>query len=215
MEWKGYGYISQCPFNSKELKYLFLSTFVTVLQNDPNLSAIPPQLIPQIFQTIFVATGCDYIAELVKPPSWDISTACWVYFQWQIQGTIADVGIEGHKINSGFLAFLRLVGTVNFKKHSSGFFTTPDRHFNKFTDPKPLQQQCSWYQTNHLGLASYPAFHCLLYRKRWDSGIFSHVRWDNWKMAKICRINSCIVQPTTHSMLGVYDSRLPLARHVW
>jgi len=64
-----YSYISQCPFNSKELKYLFLSTFVTILQNDPNLSAIPPQLIPQIFQTIFVATGCDYIAELVKPPS--------------------------------------------------------------------------------------------------------------------------------------------------
>ena len=47
-------------FNSKDLKYLHLSTFVTVLQNDPDLSAIPSQLIPQVFQTIFMATGCDY-----------------------------------------------------------------------------------------------------------------------------------------------------------
>ena len=38
-----------------------------------------------------------------------------------LPGTLADVDIEGNKINSGFLAFLRLIGTVYFKKHSSGF----------------------------------------------------------------------------------------------
>ena len=30
------------------------------------------------------------------------------------------------------------------KKPSSGFSITPDSHFNKFTDPNPLQQHCSW-----------------------------------------------------------------------
>ena len=34
-------------------------------------------------------------------------------------------------------------GTVYFKKHSSGFSTTPDKHFNKSTDPNPLQQHYS------------------------------------------------------------------------
>lgn len=43
-------------------------------------------------------------------------------------GTLADVGIEDNKINSGFLAFLRLIGTIYFKKHASGFSTTPDTH---------------------------------------------------------------------------------------
>ena len=58
-----------------------------------------------------------------------------------LPGTLADVDIEGNKINSGFLAFLRLIGTAYFKKHSSGFSTTPDRHVN---NPNPLQQHCSW-----------------------------------------------------------------------
>ena len=142
--------IQLSPFNSKELKYLHLSTFVTVLQNDPDLSAIPSQLIPQIFQTIFVATGCDYISFFSG-----IGKATFLRYFYQhaefissgkdnLPGTLADVDIEGNKINSGFLAFLRLVGTVYFKKHSSGFSTTPDKHFNKFSNPNPLQQHCIW-----------------------------------------------------------------------
>ena len=54
---------------------------------------------------------------------------------------VTDVDIEGNKITSGFLAFLRLVGTVYSQNILQAF---PDRHFNKFTDPNPLQQHCSW-----------------------------------------------------------------------
>ena len=144
--------IQLSTFNSKDLKYLHLSTFVTVLQNDPDLSAIPSQLTPQVFQTIFVATGCDYISFFSG-----IGKATFLRYFYQhaefissgkynLPGTLADVDIEGNKINSGFLAFLRLVGTVYFKKHSSGFSITPDRHFNKFTNPNPLQQHCSWLE---------------------------------------------------------------------
>ena len=136
--------IQLSTFNSKDLKYLHLSTFVTVLQNDPDLSAIPSRLIPQVFQTIFVATGCDYISFFSG-----IGKATFLrhFYQhaefissgkYNLPGTLADVNIEGNKINSWFLAFLRLVGTVYFKNHSSGFSTTPDRHFNKFTNPNPL-----------------------------------------------------------------------------
>ena len=150
--------IQLSTFNSKDLKYLHLSTFVTVLRNDPelrnnpDLSAIPPQLIPQVFQTIFVVTGRDYISFFSG-----IGKATFLRYFYQhaefissgkynLPGTLADVDIEGNKINSGFLAFLRLVGTVYFKRHSSGFSTTPDRHFNEFTHPNPLQQHCSWLE---------------------------------------------------------------------
>ena len=122
------------PFNTNELKYLHLSAFVTVLQNDPDLSAIPPHLIPQIFQTLFVASGCDYISFFSG-----IGKATFLRHFYQhaefissgtssFPGTLADVGIEDNKINSGFLAFLRLIGTIYFKKHASGFSTTPDTH---------------------------------------------------------------------------------------
>ena len=66
--------------------------------------------------------------------------------KYNLPGTLADIDMEGNKINSGFLGFLQLVGTVYFIKHSSGFSTTPDRHFNEFTDPNPLQQHCSWLE---------------------------------------------------------------------
>ena len=106
--------------------------------------------LPQIFQTIFVASGCDYISFFSG-----IGKANFLrYFfkhdefissgKYNLPGTLADVNIEGNKINSGFLAFLRLVGTVYFKTHSSGSSTTPDKHFKKFTNPNPLQQHCSW-----------------------------------------------------------------------
>ena len=99
-------------------------------------------------QTIFVATSCSYIYFL---SGIDKATFLRYFYQhaefissgkYNLPGTLADV--DRNKINSGFLAFLRLVGTIYSKQHSSGFSTTPDRHFNKFTDPNPLQQHCSW-----------------------------------------------------------------------
>ena len=46
-----------------------------------------------------------------------------------------------------------------------------------------------------------------------ELGIFSHVSLKNSSEQTGCV--SRIVQPTTHSTLGVYNSRLPLARYVW
>ena len=50
-------------------------------------------------------------------------------------GTLANTALNGD-YNTGFLAFTRLIGTVYFKKHASGFGTySPAAHFQKFTDP--------------------------------------------------------------------------------
>ena len=46
-------------YNSNELQYLHLQALVAALENDPDLSALPKQL-PQILQTMYVATRCDY-----------------------------------------------------------------------------------------------------------------------------------------------------------
>ena len=47
------------PYNSKELKYLHMTSFVTALNNDPDLADVKDNVL-QTIQTIFVASGCDY-----------------------------------------------------------------------------------------------------------------------------------------------------------
>ena len=65
------------------------------------------------------------------------------------QGTLANVSFDHNLFETGFLAFLRLVGSVYLKKHTSGFSTTaPASHFNKFNNPSltPLQQHHNWLE---------------------------------------------------------------------
>ena len=48
--------------NSSQLKLLNLSALVNALRNDPDLAHIHPRTLPNILQTLYVATGCDYIS---------------------------------------------------------------------------------------------------------------------------------------------------------
>ena len=48
--------------SDKELKLLNLNILIDVLKRDPDLVHIPELHIPRVMQTLFVATGCDYIS---------------------------------------------------------------------------------------------------------------------------------------------------------
>ena len=73
-------------------------------------------------------------------------------------GSLSDVSLLDHKWKRGFLAFLRLIGVVYFKKHSSGFdIQSPLSLHSKFEDLSIEQQhykwidhirQTMWYRTN-------------------------------------------------------------------
>jgi len=139
-------------YNSKDLRYLHFSAFITVLKNDPDLSAISQTLIPQVIQTLFVATGCDYVSFFSG-----IGKASFMRYFYQYAefissgtdatpGTLADTGLEHNK---GFLAFLRLVGTAYFKKHALAFsMPSPVILFNKYNNPTTtaLEQHCLWLE---------------------------------------------------------------------
>ena len=106
-------------YNSKDLCFLKLTAFIEALKNDPDLSALQPNLLPQILQTLFVATGCDYISFFSG-----IGKATFLRYFFQhsefitsgqenITGTLADVGTSAENENEqGFMSFLRLVGVV-------------------------------------------------------------------------------------------------------
>ena len=103
------------------------------------MARICPNILLQVFQMIYVATGFDYISfnEIEK------ATFLRHLFQYaafitagndlDTPGTLADTQLEQDKYKLGYLAFIRL---VYFKKHSSGFqIQCPQAHIlQRFKD---------------------------------------------------------------------------------
>ena len=120
--------------------------------NDPDLAALKLSDLPQILQTLFVCTGCDYITFFSG-----IGKATFMhhFFQHALfftgtnrQGSLANIQLEGEEYKKGFLAFLRLVGTVYHKKNISGFQTpSPASHFLQFAKVSdPTTQHIQWIE---------------------------------------------------------------------
>ncbi len=64
-------------------------------------------------------------------------------------GTQADVSVDDNLYKQGFLSFLRLIGTIYYKKHATGFETpSPATHFSKFVKPTTtaLQWHTDWVE---------------------------------------------------------------------
>ena len=47
-------------YSDEKAKYVHMTNMITAINNDANMSEITPALRPQILQSIYVATGCDY-----------------------------------------------------------------------------------------------------------------------------------------------------------
>ena len=150
------------PINSNELKFLDICALHLALQNDPDLSGMAPNSLPQIIQTLFVCTGCDYISFFSGIGK---ATFLRYFFQYasfisgaNSQGSLSDIEFQDdHK--KGFLAFLRLVGTVYFKKHASGFDTpSPPTHFLQFAHADPSVQHKQWINDIRQNIADRTTF---------------------------------------------------------
>ena len=127
------------PINSRQIKYLNLRALITAFRNDPDLVNIDDSILPQVFQTLFVCTGTDYTSFFSQ-----IGKATFLRYFFQhaafitgrnSTGTLADTSLEEASCNTGFLAFMRLIGTVYFKKHATCFETpSPVSHYLKFVN---------------------------------------------------------------------------------
>ena len=63
------------------------------------------------------------------------------------QGSLSQISLSDEEYNSGFLALMRLVGTVYFKKNASGFeVNSPEVHFKNFIRPtlSPFDVHIEW-----------------------------------------------------------------------
>ena len=103
-------------YSAKELRLLNLSSLTSALRNGP--------------------TFMRYFYQYAGFISGDTDHA---------PGSLSDVSLLDHKWKRGFLAFLRLIGVVYFKKHSSGFdIQSPLSLYSKFEDLSIEQQHYKW-----------------------------------------------------------------------
>ena len=120
-----------------ELKFVNLTALNTAIQKDPDLAAINPAILPKVLQTIYMCAGCDYISFFSQLGK---ATLIRYFFQYasfitggEQPGTLADTQLNERSYKLGFLAFMRLIGTVYFKKHATGFNTSSSfAHFIQF-----------------------------------------------------------------------------------
>ena len=109
------------------------------LSNDPDLSSIQSHQLPQIFQTLYVVTGCDYTSFFSGFGKTTFMKLFYQHAEFITSGTthpgsLSDCSLETNSYELGFLAFMWLIGTMYFKKYASAFTaTTPQSHYSTFS----------------------------------------------------------------------------------
>ena len=133
----------------KEKRYLNLNSLFTALANNPDLAALPVDKLGNIMQTLYICSGCDYISYFSG-----IGRATFLKHFFQNAEFISSSSMPGNlsetkHMQTGFLAFIRLIGTLYFKKHLSAFvselgFETPNQLYNSIITPTVNEKHEEW-----------------------------------------------------------------------
>lgn len=114
---------------SDQTRLLHLNAFVSALEFDPDLATIPSEMRAQALQTLYVATGCDYVSYFAGIGKVSFLSTFYQYAAFiagvqELQGSLGQIQPDhGH---SALYSFLRLVGCAYFRAHSSAFeFQSP------------------------------------------------------------------------------------------
>ena len=127
-------------------KFINLKAFAEALSKDPDLSGITDLHRPQVIQSIYVSTGCDYISFFSGVGKITFLTTFFQYASFITGGQpIGSMGIL--ETSSALLSFLRLVGCAYFKKHTSAFeHPTPIALYQSIGIVNPLKHHEEWLQ---------------------------------------------------------------------
>ena len=128
---------------NRELKLLSMKHLIAAFSNDPDIVNVAAATHTQVMQTLFVVTGCDYISFFNG-----IGKATFLKYFFQHSdfisgdlqytcGSLSDTVMDSGSYKQVFFAFIRLIGTVYFKKHANAFDSnSPVAHYKKFMNPE-------------------------------------------------------------------------------
>ena len=125
-------------------RYLYMTNLITALQKDPDLSQIPQLIRPQVIQSLYVATGCDYTSFFTGLGKVSFLATFFQHASF-IAGCNAPPGTmgemsTGQDSNSKF-SFLRLIGCAYYKQHTSTFRSqTPEALFYSICDTNTVYE---------------------------------------------------------------------------
>ena len=113
--------------------FVSFNSLHSCLQRDPDLGLLPPNQLPQILQTLYIVSGCDYVSFFVgfgkaKFYQTFFQFASFISGSNAVSGSLGDVKSES--ITSGLLSFYRLIGCLYFVKYKNAFeFENPVASF--------------------------------------------------------------------------------------
>ncbi len=126
--------------SDKESKFVHMNNLLLAIENDPDLFQLLPSIRPQALQSLYVATGCDYISFFSGLGKASFLSTLFQYATFiakgeEPPGSIGTVSFDRDSLS--LYSFLRLVGCAYFRKHTSLFAPqTPVTLFYSIPDPK-------------------------------------------------------------------------------
>ena len=138
--------------HSRELRYVHIKNVLKVQEIDSDLASLPQNDISAILHMLFVVSGCDYISYFMG-----FGKGMFLNTFYQFAEFISGKNSTGYLCHitedskcTGFLSFLRLIGSLYFKKHYSAVVSlksvdTPQQLFNSFPSHSKVEQHEAWY----------------------------------------------------------------------
>ena len=138
---------------SNEQRFVSINNLQIALDNDPDLASIDRERLPSTLQMLFIVSGCDYMSYFAGIGKAAFLNAFYHYSDFitgnKQEGSLSDSSSES-EMKIGFLSFVRLIGTLYFKKHLSAFVAlkcvqTPVQFFNSIAGQTIEERHELWY----------------------------------------------------------------------
>ena len=104
--------------SSNQKRILSLSNLKCNLISDPDLSSIPSTILPQVMQTLYAVTGCDFTSFFSGLGKISLMKSFFQHAEFitgtNNLGSLSNISLETNDYEIGFLSFLRLIGTAYF-----------------------------------------------------------------------------------------------------
>ena len=125
--------------------FIYVNKLAECFRNDPDLAQINSGSICSIIQFLCVVSGCDCISFFAGFGKMKFYQMFFQYASFISAGS-SPSGILNNTAN-GFLAFLRLVGCLYYKKYASAFSDkSPSHFFKSFSGENILDIHIQWLQ---------------------------------------------------------------------
>ena len=148
----GCHYIVQLNLPQYPPKYVSVNKLIASFKADPDLATVQPSKLPSIMQQLYVCTGCDYLSYFSGIGK-AMFLNCFMQYAQFITGKEAHGDLsqtQSTDIKTGFLSFIRLIGTVYFKQHLATVvsrlgFDTPNQLYNSLGSIDEQEKHKLWY----------------------------------------------------------------------